>query len=279
MIIDFHTHVFDPDVVKNREKYFDDDTFSLLYSGEKSKLIDYDMLSEAMDSSGIDYIVAMGFPWKMEKYCEIQNKYFSNIKAVSKGRIIPFGSIPLNDIHRIDKCVAEIKELGLVGIGEIAFYNDGLSEENADILREVFWSAQKHSLPVCLHVSEPVGNEYTGKHTTEFSILYSILKNFPGVTSILSHWGGGLLFYELNKNVNASLKNVYYDTAASPYLYNDEIYEIAIKIIGSKRILFGSDFPLISFKRYYDSINKSINNENDKKNIYGRNAARILNLE
>lgn len=278
MIIDFHTHLFDPDVVKNREKYFDDSTFSLLYSGEKSKLIDYNMLTEAMNASEIDYFVAMGFPWKLDKYCEIQNKYFRDIKALSSGRIIPFGSVPLNDIHRIDNCVAGIKELGLAGIGEIAFYNDGLSEENADVLREVFWSAQKHSLPVCLHVSEPVGNDYTGKHTTEFSILYSVLKKFPDVISILSHWGGGLLFYELNNKVNASLKNVYYDTAASPYLYNDDIYEIAIKIIGSKRILFGTDFPLINYRRYFDSINNSITNDNDRKNICGRNAARILNL-
>ena len=276
MIIDFHTHIFDPYVIENKTNFLDDLTFSILYTSEKAKLIDHNTLIKAMDESNINYAVAMGFPWEKEKYCEKQNIYLSNAKESSKGRIIPFGSIPLNDKQQVDDWGNHIKELGLAGIGEIAFYSEGLTYRNAGILEEVFAAGSKHSLPVCVHVSEPVGKDYIGKHNTDLSALYSIIKDFPNAVIILAHWGGGLFFYELMEETCASLKNVYYDTAASPYLYKEDIFEIAVKILSSKKILWGSDFPLINFKRYLDSIEKIVNNAEDKKNILGENAALIL---
>ena len=75
-----------------------------------------------------------------------------------------------------------------------------------------------------------------------------------------------------------SLKNVFYDCSASPLLYDSRIYEIALKIIDSKKLLFGSDFPLIEPSR----ITKYIDNlEIDKKqldNIYWKNAQKILSV-
>ncbi len=276
MIIDFHTHIFDSSVTENRGGFLDDQTFSILYSSEKSKLIDHGSLINAMNESGVEYAVAMGFPWEKERYCEKQNRCLKKARESSKGRIIPFGSVPMNNKNQVDDWVKYLKELGMAGIGEIAFYGDGLTYRNAVILEEIFAAGAKYSLPVCFHASEPVGKEYTGKHNTDLSTLYSILKNSPGCTVILAHWGGGLFFYELMKEINESLKNVYYDTAASPYLFKDEIYEIAVKILGAKKILFGSDFPLINFKRYFDSIEKTLTCGEDKKSILGENAAIIL---
>jgi uncharacterized protein len=276
MIIDFHTHVFEPGIADNRKNYFDDPTFALLYSADKSKIIDHKALLRAMDESGIDHAVAMGFPWEKEKYCERQNKYFSEIAKTTNGKIIPFGSVPLNEKLEIENWTAHLKESGLAGIGEIAFYGEGLNYKKAGILQELFSSAEKHSLPVCLHVSEPVGHEYTGKHNTDFTTIYSVIKDFPKTTVILAHWGGGLFFYELMDEVKVTLRNVYYDTAASPFLYREEIFETALKIIGPDKILFGSDFPLLNFKKYLAPIEKYIPNTDDKNKILEKNAAQIL---
>jgi uncharacterized protein len=276
MIIDFHTHIFEPDIAGNRQDYFDDETFSLLYSADKSKIIDHKALTRAMEESGIDYSVAMGFPWDKEKYCEKQNKYFSEIIKSSNKKIIPFGSVPLNDRQEIENWTANIKETGLAGIGEIAFYGEGLTYKKADIMQELFASAEKYSLPVCIHVSEPVGHDYTGKHRTDFETIYSIIKDFPKTVVILAHWGGGLFFYELMDEVKDVLKNTYYDTAASPFLYREEIFETAERIIGPDKILFGSDYPLINLKKYFAPIDKYFTNEFDKNKILEKNASRIL---
>ena len=57
MIVDVHTHIFSGEVCNGRDCYFDDDHFRLLYSTEKSKLVDHHALHDAMKAGGVDYAV------------------------------------------------------------------------------------------------------------------------------------------------------------------------------------------------------------------------------
>lgn len=279
MIIDAHTHIFSPEVIKNRKRFCDDKHFSMLYDNEKSKLVDHTMLLQAMDSAGVDGAIALGYPWQHDKYLALQNSYFQMVAEEARGRIYPFATIPMHTAENIESEVARVKDMGLFGIGEVGFYSTGLKQSEAEVLSRLFESALKHSLPVCLHVNEPVGHKYVGKYITEFGILFDLLKEFQDLVVILAHWGGGLLFYELMPEVSKSLKNVYYDTAASPYLYNNDIYNIASQIVGPEKILLGSDYPLIGFKRYIDSIEGSLKNKKERDSILGRNVRKILFLE
>ena len=56
--------------------------------------------------------------------------------------------------------------------------------------------------------------------------------SFPETTFILAHWGGGLPFFELNQQVRGTLSNIYYDTAASPLIYEPSIFRRVIDLIG-----------------------------------------------
>jgi len=58
--------------------------------------------------------------------------------------------------------------------------------------------------------------------------IYNLVKRFPENKIVLAHWGGGIFFFNLlKKDVKESLKNVYFDTAASPFLYDTQIYRYA----------------------------------------------------
>jgi len=278
MIVDFHTHIFTEKVCTRRDLFYDDHHFRYLNSSEKSSLISHTDLLKSMNKESIDYSVAMGFPWIKNNHAHEQNLYFSKLKEKSEGRIIPFGTVPLDNDQEIEKYVLEIKEMGLAGIGEIAFYHEGLNDRNSEWLKRVLSSALKLSMPVCIHVNEPVGHKYTGKYDPAFPVFYEILSEFKDLKIILSHWGGGLIFYELMKEVAASFTNFYYDTAASPFIYTERIYQTAVNIIGSGRILFGTDYPLIKPGRYINEINKNITEESDRSNILGFNAANLLTL-
>jgi predicted TIM-barrel fold metal-dependent hydrolase len=72
------------------------------------------------------------------------------------------------------------------------------------------------------------------------------------------------------------MSNVYYDTAASPLLFSNKIYAIACRVVGSDRILFGTDFPLLSPQRYFQELRESGLPEEDQKKILGLNLARLL---
>ena len=54
-----------------------------------------------------------------------------------------------------------------------------------------------------------------------------------------------MIFYELMPEVSEALSRCWYDTAASPFIYKDDIYRIAPQVAGGEKILFGSDYPLI----------------------------------
>lgn len=276
MIIDFHTHIFPRDVSQSRVLFMDDPGFRMLYSPETSSLTDHTGLADYILENKLHGAAAMSFPWEGEIHCLRQNEYMASISG--RNNIYPFGMIPLSGSKSIRVYAEEIKSYGLYGIGEIAFYIQGMNASNKNYLREVLESSAELSLPVCLHLNEPVGHKYPGKYEPSLSEVYDVLKNVPDATVVLSHWGGGMFLYELMPEVSTVLKNVYYDTAASPYLYSNEIYSTALKILGPEKIIFGSDYPLLGIGRYKDSIEKEIFSAEDRGKILGGNTRRILGI-
>ncbi len=251
MIIDGHTHIFTDDMVCNKERYCDDRQFSLLYYG-KAKIASAEMLIESMNNNAVDASVALGFTWQKEEYAHMHNDYLASVQQKYKGKIYAFGALALQgDMY---KQIESIKQLGLYGIGEVAFYADGFGEEEEWLLGQILALAEKFELPVCVHVNEPLGHIYAGKYYTDMRTLFALCTHYTRIPIICSHWGGGLLFYELMPEVQKSLQHVYYDTAATPFLYQSGIYDIAIQICGKQKIIFGSDFPLLDCSRYLQNI-------------------------
>jgi predicted TIM-barrel fold metal-dependent hydrolase len=138
--------------------------------------------------------------------------------------------------------------------------------------------AREHRLVILTHTSEPVGHLYPGKGTITPDILYRFITNFPALALVCAHWGGGLPFYALMPEVTRALSNVYFDTAASPLLYRDEIFRHVAEIVGADKILFGSDYPLIRQSRIVKSIQSLSLSEEARSMILGGNARRLLSL-
>jgi len=132
------------------------------------------------------------------------------------------------------------------------------------------------SLPVLIHVNEPVGHPYPGKGRVGPAEIGALVEALQGITVILAHWGGGFFFYELMPEIAALCQGVYYDTAASPFLYNNRVYTVALSIIGPQRILFGSDYPLISPDRYVREMREAGIEGAQLEAILGGNARRLL---
>lgn len=277
MIIDFHTHVFPPGIISRRNDYLADTGFSLLYAGHKSTMANDADLLHYMDENSIDHAVAMSFPWHSRKFCGMHNEYMASTMQLHRGRVSCFGMVAVGSGRdEVKRQVREIKSSGLAGIGELGFYATGFSPENAEFTRHVLEAAAEEALPVCLHVNEPVGHAYSGKYQPRLDELYLVLSGYRDVKVILSHWGGGLFVYELMPEVKEALKNVWYDTAATPYLFTQGIYDTAITATGAEKIIFGSDYPLLGIKRYSAAINALDKSVQDS--ILWGNAAHILGL-
>jgi predicted TIM-barrel fold metal-dependent hydrolase len=162
------------------------------------------------------------------------------------------------------------------GIGELAFYRQEFSPRDVQRLCAILQQLSERGIPLLLHTSEPVGHHYPGKSLKDLGLIYQLLLALPRVTIILAHWGGGFFFYELMPEVARAAQGVFYDTAASPFLYRPQVYALAIKIIGPQRILFGSDYPLISPARYFAELKQARLPEPVQAKIKGLNARRLL---
>ena len=78
--------------------------------------------------------------------------------------------------------------------------------------------------------------------------------------------------------VARAAKRVYYDTAASIFLYTAKVYPVAVQLIGADKILFGTDYPLTDQLRYLKQIENSGISSDAINKISGENARRLLRL-
>jgi predicted TIM-barrel fold metal-dependent hydrolase len=279
MRIDFHTHIFPKKISQNREAYFRaEPAFRLLYQTPKSRLVDANQLLKAMDENQIDRSVVFGFPWIDSDLIRQHNDYVMNMAAKYSDRFIGFGCInPDSEDTAIEaeRCL----DGGLMGIGELAFYQSGIDDTVLKQLEPMMAICRRRKQPVLIHTNEPVGHPYPGKTPITLSQIYQLIRFFPKNTLVLAHWGGGLFFFSLlKKEVKDSLTNVYFDTAASPFLYEPEIYRLALKMVGTGKIIFGSDYPLLPPKRYFEEMEAAGLSKTEMQNICGRNAAKVLGI-
>jgi predicted TIM-barrel fold metal-dependent hydrolase len=279
MIIDFHTHIFPKAIRDNRETYFSSEpAFKLLYDSPGSKLVGAKEILAAMDEQGVDRSVVFGFPWKDPALFKMQNDYVMEVVTRYSDRLVglccfdPFSKEAVSEARR---CL----QGGLSGIGEIAFYQSGIDDTALEMMTPLMEICLDKDLPFLIHTNEPVGHLYPGKTSNTLKQIYTLVTRFPENKIVLAHWGGGIFFFNLlKKDVKERLKNVFFDTAASPFLYDPKIYRYALEIAGVDKILFGSDFPLLKPERYFKEFENTGMTGAQIDAISGQNAAKLLKL-
>jgi len=275
-MLDFHTHIFSPYTRDHRDPLAKaDPIFSRIYADKEARMVGVEGLLEAMDQNGVGQSVVCGFPWQGAEPCRRENAYLLESAHQYADRIIPFISLPQEEktaLTELEQCA----RAGARGIGEWAPGTYGDRLWSIETMRPLFAAIKEKGLPLLIHCNEPLGHPYPGKGRVGIAEMEALVHALQGITIILAHWGGGFFFYELMPEIAAMCQGVYYDTAASPFLYNKRIYHIAIAIIGPQRILFGSDYPLIPPRRYRQEMQEAGIAGEELEAILGLNAQRLL---
>lgn len=279
MIIDFHTHIFSDEMRANRSDYAERDPwFATLYEDPRRRLASAEDVVASMASAGVDRTVVFGFPWRDGALCKEHNDYL--IESISKfpEQLIGFACVQPLDAHdarELERCLTA----GLMGLGELGPDGQRFDIDSKRLLEASVAVLQRYDRPLLVHSSEPLGHDYPGKGETYPWKLLKLAQNFPDLKIVLAHWGGGLLFYEFMPEVRDALRNVYYDTAASTYLYSFDIFPAAARMIGPHRILWGSDYPLLSQAKFLTRVRDSGLPPDELAAVLGGNAARLLSLQ
>ena len=279
MIIDFHTHIFPPEIIARRDEFLRRDAWlEELYGNPKAKMATADDLIASMDADGVDVSVAFPFGWRDAGLVEECNSYIIQAMREHPGRIIGLASVqPLagrSAIDELERCFAA----GMPGFGELMPHGQGYRLSDITLLTPLIDAAQHLGMFVLTHTSEPVGHLYPGKGDVTPAELQVFAQAFPSLRIIAAHWGGGYPFYELMPEVRAAATNIWYDSAASLYLYRPEIFAEVARICGSHKLLWGSDYPLISQRRMLEHARSGGLDDTALRLALGGNAAVLLGL-
>lgn len=277
MMIDFHTHLFPPAFREQRDQLVHEDlAFASIYSSADARLATAEDLIRNMDKEGVQRSVVFGFPWEKSDLYSRHNDYIIQSVLQYPDRLTGFSSFSPRSqggAREAERCLQQ----GLSGVGELAVYGAGLTSEVVKGLGDVMDLCSRTDVPFLLHTNEPVGHAYPGKTPNTLRQIYDFVRAYPSNRIVLAHWGGGLLFYGLmKKEVREALDNVWFDTAASPFLYTPGIYRIAGEIVGFEKILFGSDYPLLRPERYFKEMASAGLSSEQMNQIKGLNALRLL---
>lgn len=250
MIIDFHTHIFPPAVIARRAAYCDRDPwFAQLYGNPRARMATADDLLTSMADDGVDVSVAFPFGWSDPGLAEECNSYVIQAMRDHPAQLVGLAAIQpragARAVAELERCAGA----GMPGFGELMPHGQGYRLDDVALLAPLAEAAQALGLFVLVHVSEPVGHAYLGKGDVSMADLQAFLLAFPGLRVVAAHWGGGFPFYELMPEVRAAAANLWYDSAASTYLYQPSVFATVAAIAGPKKILWGSDFPLLGQRR------------------------------
>lgn len=241
-----------------------------------------DELLRTMDRAGVERAVLLGWYWRRAENCARQNRFFADLVRRHPERLSAFATV--QPAAGADQAVAELQRAraeGLCGIGELSPQAQGYAMEGAEFSAVLAWAAE-FNWPVNLHVTDARGPIYPGRIETAREEFVHLARAWPNVTLVLAHWGGG---EPLGDATAAEFQRVFYDTAASPLLYDATIWRRFINQVGANRVWFGSDFPLNNYPasaaepemvRLLDEVAAAGLSAAEKESILWGNAARRI---
>ena len=277
VVIDFHTHILPPEIRDNRTQFIGrDPCFALLYDNPRARVATVEDLILSMDQAGVERSIILNIGWADHELCLETNDYILESISRYPDRLVGFCAI---QPKAGQAALAEIRRCargGIRGIGEMRPDLQGFDLGDEAVMRPLVEAAVEHRLVLLTHASEPVGHQYPGKGTVTPDMIYNFICRFPDLRLVCAHWGGGLPFYALMPEVGSALANVWFDTAASPFLYRSQIFKHVIDMVGVDKILFGTDYPLMAQQRPMSEIKALQLTGEVEAMILGDNAQRLL---
>ena len=254
-LIDWHTHTWKPEHMTAQAR--SDMKVHGVIGGEATP----DDHKKSVVDGGAEKFVVINAP--VRAYKKIPNDFIADYVAQYPGQAVGFASVDPNDPTAAEEFERSVTELGLQGLKVSPVYQgfDPWSPE----AWELYYLANKYDVPVMFHM----GGMYDPNGTLEWGHVLRLDKvgrAFPDLRIIVAHFG------QPNMQETAMLMrkntNVFTDLSARFHrkwqLYNGLLVAIEYKV--TDRILFGSDFPVMTTM---DAVNafKNINDWGEGINL------------
>lgn len=231
-----------------------------------------------MDAAGVEMVVLAGFEYPgiktmtLEEQAEVVERY--------PGRFVPMGTVdprgkPMDVSRQIERMV---KDFGIKGIRlEPYAYGDGMvgAPPNAKMYWPIYIKCVELNIPVCIQVGHtgPLLPSEAGRPI----YLDEVALAFPELTILGCHLGQP--WHEEMMVLAWKHPNVYVETSARAPRHWPSSFVKFVKTWGQEKVIWGTDFPLLSFKRCIDEIEAMNLDYAVKSKLLRENALRAFKLE
>jgi predicted TIM-barrel fold metal-dependent hydrolase len=291
------------------------------------KVFDIETCKRHMDECGVDVALAGLGTWTVAslEVCRQINDEMGKLGKDYPERFIPMAHVPYGEGQSaIDELERAVNDLGLKGVTLVS----GLRGMRLDdkTLKPFFKKVSQLRVPVMVHptVKIPIwgGEKYfmSGGVSREYDIIKSfvevlcgVLPEFPDLTFIFSHYGGGVPFllgrimswyvpgksgipeemrgkpktirqfeeYGLKEDFVKLFDRFYFNMAGTGGWMPP--FKQALMVIKPERLCFGSDYPwemgrASDMKAYINAIKQVDIPEEDKMKILGGNMLRLFKV-
>lgn len=265
MIIDTHAHIAE-------KEFFPKNMFKRMKKvlGKDPTKASLGQLLEDMDKANIQKAVLLAVNAETSLQYRVPNEFI--LRAVNKypERFIGFCGV---DPHN-DDCVHEVEvfyEQGMKGLKIIPAFHFLYPNDKKYV--PVYEKAQELDLPVLFHA----GIDFAFRTRIKYSnpvFLDDVAVDFPDLKIIIAHFG----WPWINETTAIALKNenIYIDLSA---LGKDTLLNLPWNLLERHlcdKILFGSDFPVVSCKKAVENIQNLPINRETKQKIFYKNAKKII---
>ena len=279
MIIDLHTHTF-PDRIAAAA------VDKLKHASHTQAFTDGTMaqLKHSMQDAGIDYSVVLPVATNPLKVGSMNDL---SMQLTGKDGLIYFGCMH-PDCEEWHNELKRIADAGLKGVKIHPVYQ-GVDIDDARFVR-ILARAGEVGLTVVMHAGDDIG--FPGVVRCSPKMIANAVKQAGNVRLILAHMGGWRNWREAEEILPQT--NVCIDTAfslgkLSPLeegFYSEEELQLLwaeefcrlVRAFGSERVFFGTDSPWSAQKQSLQEIRALPLTEEEKRNILGENAKRLLEL-
>ena len=262
-VIDSHCHIYPEKIaakaVAGTDNFYGENSVGL---GTVADLI------ERGQKAGVDHFIVQSVATTPKQVKSI-NEFIATEVANSGGLMTGLGTLH-PDSADMKADVKHLLELGLKGVK----LHPDIQAFRIDDYRclKIYELCEENSLPILMHTGD---NRYDNSNPNR---LLPILEIYTNLKVIGAHLGGWSVWDEAVEAYR-EMPNFYVDCSSSfPYL-KPEVATEFIRKYGSKRVLFGTDYPMWDVKRELDYFFNLPLEKNEINDILNMNAKRLFGLE
>ena len=261
-IIDAHCHIY-PDKIAQKAS----DSTGTFYDLPSSLDGRISTLLEHGERAGIEHFVVQSVATTPAQVSSI-NRFIATSVAESNGRFTGLGTLH-PDSENVEADVDEIIRLGLKGVK----LHPDIQRFKIDDYRMLrIYELCEGRLPLLIHTGD---NRYDYSNPNRMMPILDIYKN---LTVIGAHFGGWSIWEEATEKLS-KYENFLVDCSSSLYALTPERAKELIMTYGTKRVLFGTDYPLWAPETEIERFMQIDLTDEERKDILYRNAADLFGIE